>query len=427
MKKVFLCMIAALFCLGLSAQSLGYSTDAMVVSVGANTVTIKSSGVHEKRKDAELTAIKSAFYTYMMVGLQGLNDDRALVDEKRQDDPKVKAIVNSILNGQYNIYIKSYVADDKVEKTFDKMFKVSVTFELYNDSFIKMLTKNGVIAKPDDKISLRESDDNMIMPTMMIVPRVSGTQTIKGVLDSRAEYRMTISKLAAALLKEGVQTKSFDEVYDGLVMSSALSSSSSSDDKILSEVSKGVDVVTYMDIKSSTTTNGTSVEVILAAAEASTNSIIASVSEVSNRFKGASVSNLSGALVEAIAPEFVKQVATAYGTMQRKGRGISIRLELDSSSSADFNTEFGSDGLSVADILRLWIKKNVKGGRYHMSSQTSTLLIYDQMFIATQDDGGNFADVNDFELDLRMALRQYGFVISKRLLDGNSIIYTLAL
>ncbi len=428
MKKILLGLVAVIICITTNAQSLGYSSDAMVVSQNGNTVTIVASGVHEKKKMAETTAIQSAFYAYLTTGIQGLNDDRPLIDAKKQSDPKVAAMIKNIVESQYNIYVKSYVADDKVEKSLGKMFKVSVTFEMYNEAFIKFLVANNVIAKSDDKISLRESDENMIMPTIMIVPRLRSGETIKGMLDSRDEYRATISKLAQELLKHGVQTKSFDEVYDGIVMAGALSTGAmSSDDKILSEASKGVDVVTYMDIKSTNNANGTSVELTLTATNAATRSTIATLSDASAFFKNASVSNLSGLLAEALAPEFVKQVATSFGTMQRKGQGISIRIELDATSSADLNSEVGSDGFTVGDIMRLWIKKNAKAGRYRLQTQTATLMIYDQIFIPTQDEGGNFSDVNDFELELRMQLRNEGIMIGKRLMDGNNIIYTLIL
>lgn len=428
MKKLLLGLIAAIICITSNAQSLGYSSDAVAIAESGNTVTIRSSGVHEKRKMAEITAIKSAFYAYLTTGIQGLNGDRPLIDEKLQSDPKVMAMINYIVENQYNIYVKSYIADQRVTKSLGKMFKVSVTFEMYNEAFIKFLVSNGITAKADDKITLRESDDNMIMPTIMIVPRVKDGETIKEVLDSSPEYRATISKLAQALLKEGVQTKNFDEVYDGVVMAAALASgSASSDDKILSEASKGVDVVAYMDIKETTNDRGTSVELTLTATNAATRSTIAALSDASGFFRNQSVSHLSGLLAEAIAPEFVKQVATSFGTMQRKGQGISIRIELDSSSSADFNTEVGTEGFTVGDIMRLWIKKSAKSGRYRLATQTSSLLIYDQIFIPTQDEGGNFSDVNDFELELRMHLRENGVTIAKRLLDGNNIIYTLML
>lgn len=420
-------MMALIIAITSSAQNLGYSSDAMVVSQDANTVTIKSSGVHEKKKEAELTAIKSAFYTYLMTGLQGLNNDRPLIDSKKQNDPKVLAIVSSIMNGQYNIYVKSYIADDKVEKTLDKMYKVVVTFELYNEAFIKFLVSNSVIAKSDDKVTLSETNDNMIMPTIMVVPRTEPGETIKNIFDTKSEYRSTASKLGGGFLKEGVETKNFDEVYNGLVMSGALSSYGSTDDQILSEASKGVDVIVYMDIKSNVNANGTSVELALTATDASTKSTIATISESSAYFKNQTVSNLSGLLAETIIPNFMKQISTSFARNLSRGQGISIRIQLDPSSSADLNSDIGSNMLTTGDIMRLWIKKNCKGGRYRIQTQTATLIVYDQIFIKTQDEGGSFSDVNDFELELRQNLGQNGVTISKRLMDGNNIIYTLTL
>lgn len=409
------------------AQEKGFTSDATVVSSNDKIVNIRSSGLHEKKKYAEIAAIRSAFYTYLTKGIVGLNNDMPLVDASRQNDARVANYIDDIVNNRYSVFIGQSFPDSKAQKTVDKLYQVNVTFELYNESLIRDLTSNNIIAKPDDMVSLAETNTNMIMPTIMIVPRTTPSQTIKEVLDSNPEYRSTTTKLAEAFLNEGVETKNFDEVYNGLVLMGALSSTMSSDDKILSEASKGVDVVVYLDIKSNVNQNGTSVELFLTATDAATKATIASLSEASAYFKNASVSYLSALLAQSIVPAFMKQISTSFARNLSRGQGISIRLELDPSSSADFNTEVGSDMLTVGDITRLWIRDNCKDRRYRTATQTSSLVIYDQIYITTQDEGGEFSDVNDFELSLRQQLRQNGVSITRRLIDGNSIIYTLML
>lgn len=427
MRRILSTILLSIILFSAYGQEKGFTGDAVVVSQKNNNYVIRTSGLHEKRKEAEAVAIRSAFHAYLTKGITGLNNNRPLIDPSRQSDPRVANYINNIVNSRYSVFVGTYSADDKAEKSFDKMFKIFVNFELYNESLLRDLYSNNIIPKADDQVSLSETNDNMIMPTIMIVPRTQPNETIKGVLDSKSEYRSTTSKLAECFLKEGVETKNFDETYNGLLLSGALSTTMSSDDKILTEVSKGVDVVVYMDIKSNSNTSGKSVELSLTAVNASTKSTIATTSETSAYFKNVTTSHLSSLLAEAIVPSFMKQVSTSFARNLSRGQGISIRIELDPSSSADLNSEVGGDMFSIGDILRLWIKKNCKGGRYRTATQTPTLIIYDQIFITTQDEGGQFSDVNDFELELRQEMRLNGVTISKRLMDGNSIIYTLML
>ena len=56
-----------------------YSNDVTLLNKDKNAVTVRTSGIHEKKKDAAEMAVKSAFYTYFFIGIPGLNDDKPLL------------------------------------------------------------------------------------------------------------------------------------------------------------------------------------------------------------------------------------------------------------------------------------------------------------------------------------------------------------
>ncbi len=423
MKKLLLIILGLLLVIPASAQE--YTADAELLSDNGSTIVVVSSGMHKQKKKAVEMAVRSAFYTYLTAGIDGVSDSKPLIDPKLvETEFAVQNYINSMVETRYNNFVGEYTELSN-ERTFNKMYKAQVRLQIYKDALVKDVANQGYGTKSTEDMTLRDTGEEMLMPTIMVVPRTEDGVTIKEAMDNDPEYRAVIAKIAQAFLDEGVETKNFDEMYDALSRTEALAPTMSNEDVILSMGSKGVDVVVYADIRTHNSNNGLSVNLSLTAVDAATRSTLAAVNESSKPFRGSSVSTLSGLLTEAIAPTFMEQISTSFARNTTRGQGISIRFSLDPNSSADFSTELSSDGLTIGDITRLWIKENAKGGKYRIATQTPTLLIYDQIYIPTQSEGGGYADVNDFELELRQYMREQGVVIANRLLNGNEILYTL--
>ena len=90
-KHIFLFAWIVLSFLGgwfpMQAQSDSrFTNDATLVADQGQTAILRSSGIHEKKKEAMVAAVLSAFDTYFYAGIQGLNEDRPLFS-----DPQTKA------------------------------------------------------------------------------------------------------------------------------------------------------------------------------------------------------------------------------------------------------------------------------------------------------------------------------------------------
>ena len=71
MTRIILSLLFGLFfCTNINAEV--YSTDATLVSQDGNIITVRSSAVADKKKDAALLAAKSAFHTLFHAGIEGV-------------------------------------------------------------------------------------------------------------------------------------------------------------------------------------------------------------------------------------------------------------------------------------------------------------------------------------------------------------------
>lgn len=81
MKKSILTILFIMFLYASYAQE-NYSRDVILQEKKSNTIVLKSTGEHEKKKEAVLMAVKSAFDTYMFAGIAGINEDKPLIPEE---------------------------------------------------------------------------------------------------------------------------------------------------------------------------------------------------------------------------------------------------------------------------------------------------------------------------------------------------------
>ena len=84
MTRIILSLLFGLiFCTNINAEV--YSTDATLVSQDGNIITVRSSAVADKKKDAALLAAKSAFHTLFHAGIEGVKDGTPMVAVERND------------------------------------------------------------------------------------------------------------------------------------------------------------------------------------------------------------------------------------------------------------------------------------------------------------------------------------------------------
>lgn len=413
MFRKALTLIAALVA-GVAAMAQQYSLDAQLERIDGNTAMITCTGMASSKKDAIEMAKKSAIYTYLYSGIDGLDGGKPLLPSKldKLDQEYVDGLFSTTRYASFiNMARVTINSDAKVAK----QTQVNLTLGLYHEALRRAMEKAGVLdVKPS---SLDELSDHIAMPTVMVVPFCDRSQSYDQVFESNKYMRMIIAKVNEAFIEQGVETKDLmtclnnAETYrllmgDGMTL----------EDTILAN--SGADLSIKTDISSNTTANGTEVFITLTAVEIATGNTIGSVSEKSGR-KVATAEAICGPMTKSLIKKLIADVSTRMIKKSSTGQSVALRFTIDPSSMLTMSTEI-NDIMPLDDLLVQWVKRHSVNGRYHTQGRTERMLIFSDVFIDNSVEDGLQSDINDFALALYQYMKKLDITIT-RTITGNSI------
>lgn len=414
LKKIalFALMLAA----ALPATAQNYSTDATLKSVEGSYAIVESSGIAPTKKEAIEMAKKSAIYTYLYLGIDGLNDGRPLMrDTQSKDAEEYKKRIFGTSN--YANYIRNCTIADHTNKTVDKQIQVFATIELYHQSLKRTLESAGLAGRMAEEISMRETQEKIAMPTVMVVPFRKEGQSYEEAYRNSSDMRLAIAKVNEGFISEGVETKDLLTCLNNAeTYSVRMGDNLSLDDLIL--VNSGADISVSVDMMSDMTEMGVRLSMRLQATEVATGNTLASVSEISGR-KKASAEMICAPMSRSMVQQLIQQVSTRLATKIETGQAVSVRFTIDPNSAINMDTEINNI-MPLSDILVSWVKRHAKNGRYHSQGRTSTLLAFSDIYIDNSVENGMQSDINDFALALYQYLKGLDLTIS-RTITGNTV------
>ena len=183
-----------------------YSTDAALKRIEGNCAVVECSGIARTKKEAIEMAKKSAIYTYLFCGIDGLNDGRPLM--RGSNTSEEQEYTNRILGtSNYANYIRSCTIADNTNKTASKDIQVFATIEIYHESLRRTLEKAGLLQRSAKDITLAETQEMIAMPTVMVVPFRRNGESYEDAIRNNSDMRMAISKVNEGFISEGVETK----------------------------------------------------------------------------------------------------------------------------------------------------------------------------------------------------------------------------
>ena len=393
-----------------------YSTDAALKRIEGNCAVVECSGIARTKKEAIEMAKKSAIYTYLFCGIDGLNDGRPLM--RGSNTSEEQEYTNRILGtSNYANYIRSCTIADNTNKTASKDIQVFATIEIYHESLRRTLEKAGLLQRSAKDITLAETQEMIAMPTVMVVPFRRNGESYEDAIRNNSDMRMAISKVNEGFISEGVETKDLLTCLNNAeTYRIRMGDGMSLDDAIL--VNSGADVSVSVDMTPDETAAGVRVSMTLAAIEIATGNTLATKTEISGR-KRTSADMLCGVMAKAMIGDFMKQIATRMATKIATGQSVSVRFTIDPGSPVNMDTEINNI-MPLSDILVSWVKRHAKNGKYHTQGRTSTLLAFSDIFVDNSMEDGMQSDVNDFALALYQYLKGLGLSVS-RTITGNSV------
>jgi len=406
-----------------------YTNDAILIQKKKSSAVIKSSGIHEKKKEATLMAIKSAFDTYFNYGIEGLNDGKPLLSEDAA--AKSAAYLERFFDDKtqrYLTFVATYEEDKSPQKLPNNKYKASVTLEIYTDALNKDLLRSNVRVKTAAEKTAEDVQQEVYQPTIMVVPYKQEGKGYREILrDTKyVDLRNAIARVQDAFIKKGYNIKDVMAVLDATEKSMLFESNTSVesfDSQLIN--SSGADIYVTVDAGNNSNNEGTVGSIALVAYERASGKLLASKQAGTQRYRQGTLTDLYRIAIGSMMDDFMKDMTLSYAKKADVGNTFVLRISTGATASMDLNSEIASeDGIPFSDVMRKWLRQNALNGRFHVQGASRDLIIFDEIQVVSKAKEGYFLDANDFALDLFSYIKKLGIACDKRV-DGNTIYITI--
>lgn len=419
MKRILFLITGFLLSFYLSAQDDFYSSDVVFQGGDENMITVQSTGLHEKKKQAAEMAVKSAFHTLFHTGVEGVRDGKPLVSGNN------KYYFDRFFGeGRYMVFVKRQVESGEPEKLPTKQYRSTVTVTIMLNSLVVDLVRNKLMNKPLDKISMEETQEEIALPTIMVVPYKKDLETYKQILANDFDRRAAVGKVQSGFKEKGVTTVDIVGKLDATSRSMEFENSSAdSNDKQLL-VNSGADVYVVVDLKKDFAAEGNRVSLSMKAYETASGNVLASSVGWTNRFRINSLDQLCVYAVKDQLPSFLKEISKSFASKITTGNSVVLKLSVGDQSSMTMNTAISGKG-TLANAVRQWVRKNAQNGRYHIQGIVDESMIFDNIQIPAKDTDGLPMDPSQFGFNIENYISSELQVPCSSKIDGSTIYITI--
>ena len=401
----------------LPAASYGQE-DLQIVSLESENGThgvFTSAGMGEKKKDVEVNAIKSLFYTLFFQGVEGVADGKPLV--AKPNVPYTNSFFNDM--ARYSSYVtgtEEIVKSKKTGNYFQGTFKITLRLrQLIND-----VRKNTHY----DEMMAEQPEIKLPNPTIIVVPYKKEGESYQAILENDYDKRIAVSAVQRGFEDCGIKTIDLQARLDRAKRNAQYeenAGTADSNDKQLLE-SSGADVYVTVDLLKDVTDEDARVSLIMKAYETASGTIWASQDGWTNRFRTNDTDILCSYAVKDNLPGFLEQIIDNFTRPTR----ASLQISLSGMSYNSISDARGDDGRRVMDVIQDWLDRNSEKGEYHLQGIVDEKAIFDYVILPLQDENGYKMTPDKFAGRLRTALEEQGVYSSQRI-EGNTIFLILEL
>ena len=346
-RTIIILLCLAILPVALLAQTASeFMTDATLVSLSQDkkTVTLRCSGMAEKKKEAVIMAQKSALYNLLHLGVDGVNGGKPLCPVANQAYDR-----RMFSENRYTSFMANSVDLDHYTKMGNKV-KAEVEVTFYLQSLKRDL---GGSQNPDGPIRN--------LPSITIVPFIAQSENQLQVLEGNNVRRAAASSVTSMFSKKGYLTKDYLAMLRNMQNDDILMSGTQSDAVTKMLQNAGTDV--KVEVRCQCTqgaTNLVNVIVEIKAVEAFTSTTLASVT-LSGQTRGDSTLAVTQILESNSNAQkrnsFFQELNKAFHAISVQGVEVSLSMTIDENVD-DFSFEDElADGSIFKDVLEEWLQQ----------------------------------------------------------------------
>ncbi len=364
MSRIFVCCglwLLAAFAVVLHAQTK-YMSDAVLVSNDGKTIKLRSSGQSDKKKTAMEMAVKSAIYTLLYNGVEGVNNGKALA--YAHDTNYERRLFEE---GRYSVFVGQFEEVGDVVK-LGNSYRVKVEAEIYYDALMRDINNSSGVASSHVELPN--------MPTLTVVPFTRENENVRSLLENNQMLSHAVSKITSEFSKNGYRTKDFISMVQKAKNSDLTTEGSQSDAVSMMIQNLSTDIVVMAKINYIPRPNNQGeVSLELNATEKQTATTLASSTFLSGRYMTTDSVRLADYAISKIKKDFFTTLQTAFLEIVRNGRELSVQMVLDQNvEDWDFDQPSPESGEEFKVELEDWLAANAMNGVYDMSRSSDKII-----------------------------------------------------
>ena len=367
-KHLILFLIGLILCIPADAQN--FSDNVSLESQEGDVVAIKASATHEKKKEAEILAMKSAFNALLHSGVEGLhNGQPMIVGDCKQYDYRFF---------HENRYIQ-YMSQEPRKLNNDKIKGNNLTTVVVyiNTKGLKAeLLRNKLPLSPAWADAKAVNATASLNPTIVVVPNTTAEtgysfEAMRTIIENDPVQRYAIDRVAEEFQKNGFKTRDFVTQLQNAKTSNFLREGTQTDDASMLVSQLPGDIVVTVDCVVETLNSGTSAAMLnISAVEKQTAGRLATKTFESGQYHTTEHNRLADYAVKKISKDFFSQLQDSFDAMVKKGREVSMELALAENVDWDIDSDAPASGEFFKDALEEWLRENSFQSNYSMNSST---------------------------------------------------------
>lgn len=416
----FLILLSAL-----TASAQEYLGICSLLSNNIKEATFETAGSSTKKGDIESNAIKSLFNSLFYSGIEGVCNGQPLVIKEN------KMFTNAFFNEQakYTFYIAQTSLKDKVEKVGNS-YRGEYVVVIRLSKLLADLKANKIYYDTSSPESMSASDvahhDNMVLPTIIVVPYRNGHETYAEILQNDYDRRVAVNVVQHGFEERDITTVDFINKLNAVKRRADYDKNSgaaqSSDRQILQ--SSGADIFVEVEIMKDIKEEGSRVNLTLKAYETASGNIVANkVATTQRRYKTLETDVLCQYTVEDNMEDFMNQIMKNFAPS--RGTRVVLHVVIDANATFTMNDPAGKNNYSLSNVIRQWVRKNAFEGKFHLQGMTDDMMEFDYVNIPPIDEDGLRMDAAQFSFLLESYLKEEQNIPCSAKLDGNTIIITI--
>lgn len=365
---MILFLIGLVLCIPADAQN--FSDNVSLESQEGDVVAIKASATHEKKKEAEILAMKSAFNALLHSGVEGLhNGQPMIVGDCKQYDYRFF---------HENRYIQ-YMSQEPQKLNNDKIKGNNLTTVVVyiNTKGLKAeLLRNKLPLSPAWADAKAVNATASLNPTIVVVPNTTAEtgysfEAMRTIIENDPVQRYAIDRVAEEFQKNGFKTRDFVTQLQNAKTSNFLREGTQTDDASMLVSQLPGDIVVTVDCVVETLNSGISAAMLnISAVEKQTAGRLATKTFESGQYHTTEHNRLADYAVKKISKDFFSQLQDSFDAMVKKGREVSMELALAENVDWDFDSDAPASGEFFKDALEEWLRENSFQSNYSMNSST---------------------------------------------------------